>query len=472
MLDYQFSQSRFCKTFSIPENKEDEKFQLRHNSGIAIKIFPFNTKRDMPQFTDIIGRYINDFSQKILKKADYDNVIKKKILKNKYIREENKSIFATIIKKLYFEQSEEGILSLKPNNLDFMATIECEKRYRRVADYLYSVLGINERISDAIKEARDNCRSSSNVLEQFLIKQLEKKNSSDIHIQPYYKVVTCFDNCFDEDFEYIIKSEEMTKEYLIELLGLYYVMYTIQTAQQLNKFLEGKRDQLVPVYFCLESEKTSRNRDCYTHGWHAIQKSLSKMFVHVNTLEILNQIKTDSPLDYIYLQNLIDTGSVSEEKVVEQIKLMKNFYMLHITEPMYSNEIKNDNMNCNANKAVRDLFDCVDQQFVQTVRNKPMEDFSSSFIDTCGKKYLNYIQPRGRNGAMLSISDDRLIFLTRLCIKNKEKMKLNDVFCEFERRGVFFDKTSKLQIMEFYDRLNLIEKKSDSGDAQYVKRIL
>ena len=39
-------------------------------------------------------------------------------------------------------------------------------------------------------------------------------------------------------------------------------------------------------------------------------------------------------------------------------------------------------------------------------------------------------------------------------------------------RGIFLDNISKEHLQEFFTKLNLIDKKSDSGDAQYVKRIL
>lgn len=68
--------------------------------------------------------------------------------------------------------------------------------------------------------------------------------------------------------------------------------------------------------------------------------------------------------------------------------------------------------------------------------------------------------------------DNQLILYTKICIKDEEKMRLNDVFKAFEQRGVFLDELSKEQVMKYYEKLNLIEKKSDSGDAQYVKRIL
>ena len=40
-------------------------------------------------------------------------------------------------------------------------------------------------------------------------------------------------------------------------------------------------------------------------------------------------------------------------------------------------------------------------------------------------------------------------------------MRLNDVFAEFEARGIFLDNHSKAEAMRYYEKLNLIEKKSD-----------
>ena len=70
------------------------------------------------------------------------------------------------------------------------------------------------------------------------------------------------------------------------------------------------------------------------------------------------------------------------------------------------------------------------------------------------------------------MTEERLIFLTKLAIKDNAQMSLNDVFAQFRSRGVFFDVPSKDEIIKFYSKLNLIDKKSDSGDAQYVKRFL
>lgn len=65
-----------------------------------------------------------------------------------------------------------------------------------------------------------------------------------------------------------------------------------------------------------------------------------------------------------------------------------------------------------------------------------------------------------------------VIFLTKICLRNEEKIRLVDLYKEYERRGLYLDNTSKEYLQEFFTKLNLIDKKSDSGDAQYVKRIL
>ncbi|KAB7651332.1 DNA phosphorothioation-dependent restriction protein DptG, partial [Bacillus sp. B2-WWTP-C-10-Post-4] len=37
--------------------------------------------------------------------------------------------------------------------------------------------------------------------------------------------------------------------------------------------------------------------------------------------------------------------------------------------------------------------------------------------------------------------------------------------------GIYFDRDSRKIIIGLYEKLNILEKKSDSGDAQYVKYI-
>ena len=89
-------------------------------------------------------------------------------------------------------------------------------------------------------------------------------------------------------------------------------------------------------------------------------------------------------------------------------------------------------------------------------------------MDAIARSY--FLKSRGSYGFVLNIERDMLYVITALCVKSK--MTTKDLFKEYEKRGLFFDSKSKDQILEYLTNLNLIEKKSDSGDVRYVKPIL
>ena len=73
---------------------------------------------------------------------------------------------------------------------------------------------------------------------------------------------------------------------------------------------------------------------------------------------------------------------------------------------------------------------------------------------------------------MLVLSEELLVLMTKVSVGDRKQVRLNELFDEFRNRGIYLDNQSQESIVEFYEKLNLIEKKSDSGDAQYVKGIL
>lgn len=275
---------------------------------------------------------------------------------------------------------------------------------------------------------------------------------------------------FESDFEYILSSRSRTRDYLIPLLEFYYFAYTAQAVLQLNRFLEGNRDKCVPLYFCLEWEKTSQSRLCFTQGWNRLQDAAARMFAHAVVLEILNQTEDGTlPVDYIALNELANSEPGEDNRIAEQIRVLTDCYRKARSDCTEMNDLRRIESSGTATAAeVKFLFDSVKCQFENTHRVRPYNSYAKQYTDYCEK----YLKNRGRSGKMLNLSEETLIFLTKVCIKDQERMRLNDVFSEFELRGVFLDNHSKSEVMRYYEKLNLIEKKSDSGDAQYVKRIL
>lgn len=467
-MEYLLSAESFSQIFGIEDAVDGTPLQLKHHKpGIRLRLFPFTTHRESPELSLIVGEYLRFFEADI---SSIDrNELKARI--SEHIQTEKPQELFQIISELYFEKNGAGEYLLRPLNVEFMSTIPCENKNCRLAYYLASTLGTYNEIYSSIDRNRTTQRDKCNVLEKYLISEFDKATNTEraSDTEKFFKVISCLDDCFNEDFEYIVSSESRSREYFLELLGLYFFTYTVQSVLQLNRFFEGERDRLSPIYFCLEWEKTNQNRLCYKQGWKLVNDALTKMFSHANVLEMINQTSStaDEPIDYIRLHELISEGALDDFQVAAQIKGIADIYVKHIVDCPELASIDYEDFSSATEREVHHLFKCVEKQF-ELKRSSPRNNYKFCFTDFC----KSYLQNRGRSGDMLCISEDRLIFLTKLCIKDQPKMRLNDVFTSFEKRGISFDTQSKIAITEFYEKLNLIEKKSDSGDAQYVKRIL
>lgn len=116
---------------------------------------------------------------------------------------------------------------------------------------------------------------------------------------------------------------------------------------------------------------------------------------------------------------------------------------------------------------MRHLFECVKAQFV---RRKAANDKYVKKLSEFYKK--RWLKNRKKAGYVFNLTERDIIFLTKISIQEKDRIRLTDLFSAYGERGVYLDNASKALLQEFFTKLNLLDKKSDSGDAQYVKRIL
>lgn len=464
---YTLSIDSFNNTFAVKESGT----KLTHHSGKRLKLFPFianNNIEPVRNLSVLVGRYLSQIDHKEPIAITPDELIQKMKDDDEIeIELGYEEIFEQVVRHMFFDK--EG--KIRPINLKMLLQTPCEETSEcRLADYLVDVLGDVNVLQKHMVNASEQVYAQSNALERFAASKLESKPSSRKPGNEYKRITYAVKQKFEEDFEYILGARNRTRDYLIPLLEFYYFTYTAQTVLQLNRFLEGERTKCIPLYFCLEWEKTSQNRKCFSEGWNVLQDAVKRIFAHAITLEILNQTEEEmSPVDYIDLQEMINCAPGEDHRIAEQIRILTDSYRKAISDCPEMTELGRQEAHDGEVAAeIRFLFESVRTQFENTARNRPYSSYAEKFEEYSRK----YLKRRGRSGMMLNLSEETLIFLTKVCIKDQEKMRLNDVFSEFETRGVFLDNHSKNEIMHYYEKLNLIEKKSDSGDAQYVKRIL
>ena len=174
-------------------------------------------------------------------------------------------------------------------------------------------------------------------------------------------------------------------------------------------------------------------------------------------------------LDYIMLGEYVNQHPEQDVIIANEIKRAEDAYITHVGDYKKFDQIKNTSEDLNTDVAIRHLYKCVEQQFLNTDRKRANQFYNEKFIDFCKTRW---IKNRRKSGLVLNLTERDIIFLTKISIGKKEKIRLIDLYKEYEYRGIFLDNTSKEHLQEFFTKLNLIDKKSDSGDAQYVRSIL
>lgn len=76
-----------------------------------------------------------------------------------------------------------------------------------------------------------------------------------------------------------------------------------------------------------------------------------------------------------------------------------------------------------------------------------------------------------RDYSVLVLDEEMLLFLVAMIAKD-DRLRMDDLYKRFREYGIEFSFQTKNAISEYLLKLNLLERKRDSGEAQYVRIIL
>lgn len=470
------------------ENSLKEQFVkngiFKHIHSTKIKLLPYSTtwKRDVYNdfvyFNGIIGECFRLASNKKLTKSlakekDYNSKLKETIIKNalERIDGDNERKVKEIIEELIFQ--EDNLYCFSRETLPYLSFIKDDNGLREIANFIHSIF-----FTGSIRKAATETKAAKgNILYKLIKNSLPKLQESSSKKKDFFIFNSEIISRFEQDFNLLNKNEESFLKDIEKLIKYYYFYYVSQLGAQLNNFCSEKKFK---TYFTLESEIISKSRSAYQRGWESLEGKLSNLFSHVNTLEFLNHIKigTHSPLSYSQFKNeYVKLEESNKKEVVKHIHDIISFYKDNPSvNPQYGWEEcerqlkpKLEKYDCHFEKAIYELWFTVDHQFQNSGRKKYYENYVMWFTQFCK---ANFLKRRGRLGYTLRLSQDMLLFLTRICIGAEPKIRLKKLWTELELRGVYFDEPTKVEVVRLFEKINLIEKKSDSGDAQYIRAIL
>jgi DNA phosphorothioation-dependent restriction protein DptG len=462
-----------------------------HVTGNQIKLLPFKTNpsgdtfsEDFKSFQGVVGelfRILNSKTQVEFGKnsGSFKLELKENILKAAVDRvaTEYTEEFKNMLTKLFFYE-DHGLIKFNIKTLSYMNFINSNNAVKEISKFLFDIY-LCEFVNDKFSNEDS---SNENLLNQLIIQCLPELNEVDTKTKKsgYFNLFPQIKEQFEEDFTFLSSNNSILLKHVEDFFKYYYFHYLNQLLLQLKDFGTGT-SKIKPIHYTLDWETLSETRlSNHSIGWKQLNKYSESMFAHVNTLELLNYIIVDGkPIeDYKNIVNLVRSFEDKEKKKFHEcLNELIDFYTNNITvfeagknwddcKRLLELALNKRNFEDQIFVSIYTLWFKIKYQFENSSRSKPYSDYSK-WYSQFGK--VNYTKNRGRLGNTTVLSQELLLFFTRICIGSEDKIRLKTLWDKFKDRGIVFDETTKLEITKLFEKINLIEKKSDSGDAQYVK---
>jgi DNA phosphorothioation-dependent restriction protein DptG len=463
---------------NLDKIREQFKFEssIKHNPKTQLEFLPYTTKFKEMQysFREVIGELLRLIGQRGLPEAvDAAKLLNNVLDSITFEHPNQRGEFKQMMKTVFLDENDQLYL-FHPETLYYINSTENENK--KLALFLYNVLW-GEREAWSIDPTNQN---EFDMMSTLLFRSLPELTNTKISGRSYAIMLPEVSDLFTQDFLWLTTKSELFTQQVEKVVSYYYFFYVTQFAVRNEALFDTDAQGIRPIYFTFEEEeRLSKTRVSYEYGWRSLEKSVGRLFTHINFLKMLNfatvnneDITFYAPFSYQQIASIIHKMTEEEQNDLEtefdrliedyQNKLSgdsKWMLMGNIADPYKLSVLNKMNHLCRM----------IDHQFNQTSRSKPYNEYKEWFVHFCQRTFL---KSRGRSGKMLILDTDYLLFMTKMMIKNESKIRLKNLFNEFENRGIIFDRDTQTAIVNYFEKLNLLEKKSDSGDAIYVKAFL
>ena len=489
--------------FIINEKKYNSSFinakGFTHSKGKLIKLFPFATdtasltdsSADFKSFKGVTGEFFRTSRGISFQKAIDKEDLLTSILSD--VTTDFSFDLRNLISELFFDDDSDIVL-FDVEILSHLNNKSPNIKLKNLQVFISNLLVDKEvkQIVNAVLHAHE----TQNILYNLVLEHIEKfaiEEDRSWELGGNYggRIALEIRELFKNDLRNLVFHEEFFIQNVSILLKHYYNQYIIRLTTQLNlMFNEGKKTS--PLFYSLEWEKLSRSRFCLESGWSKLEQSMDDTFVHANCLELLNTLEGDygcfaanSPFAYEEIRETVRSmPQEGKNDLSVKIHRLTQDYVEAIATAEKDNErfnwanfVQNETVteqdwtDEHALKLIDRLFQLIKYQFKNTGRIKPYSEYKLWFTNFVKNNYIKY---RGGLGPTLKVDRSLLLLLTELSILStkNDKIVLNKLWAEFELRGLYLDHESKKEVITFFEKINMLEKKSDSGDAQYVRSLL
>lgn len=315
------------------------------------------------------------------------------------------------------------------------------------------------------------------IFSQTIIDCLQKDNSfkEPSSVDKYF-ILPFVKQSFAKDLEWLLKqNNSVVVKYLPLFLHFYACYSLIQTLVFMNKNNWDKSTgKPRPIYYMLTSEKVTASAEGVRRGWTATDilpdTFLDKMSSYSQALDILNLLFEDHE-DLLTFQDI--KARFAEMEWNDDSKQLCESVLTEYQNRKRTS-LKDRGTETNAlpdliSTEVDNYDEFMDRLLEMCVRlqSKDYPRMKHAMYSLVNVKLLI----SRREHKVLALDEELLLFLIAMMTKG-ERMRLEELYRNFDNYGIRFSFQTKNAISEYLLNLNLLERKSDSGEAQYVRVVL
>lgn len=374
--------------------------------------------------------------------------------------EETKEVFQEFLQAELGEADRDHVNSIQNIKYIEQPTAKAEvKGQTQIIEFFYDIYirDQHEEIEQIISQLQ-----SKGLMQDILNGQVQK---SPLKFKTKYRVLfKPYQELFKEDLKSLANNPGFFIENIDELFIHYTFMALTQIILQTNKFSRFESESLQALPFMMNNEQASSWRIGYKEGYKRLEEQVESFYAHEHMLNVLalNTFTEEENLYYHDYRAILDqAGEDAKQNYIESIYQWVN--------TVYCSYKK---LEPKAHYDGQDLDTAYKYMYDMICKGLSKEHFSRFPIGYTVFMKRFYRKNGGQLGTILSLNLKQLLLFAAVSVGDKERIELNELWRQLEIRGIGFDDNSKMTVVAMLDKLNYIDKKSDSGDAQYVKSIL
>lgn len=410
------------------------------------------------------AKAIDDFEKNAI------NPVKSYLENVKYMKGKQIDDFIDIMTDIMYT---DGILTIiNPSFLKYIPLTvggSKSKKYehgqKTLAEYLSSMLQPKDLLINLLSK-------QTNLFNDIIINSLNAP-AGQVATDNEYVSIPFVRQSFSEDLKWLLEREDSVVVKYIHIFLHFYLCFSIsQTIANLDpRKYKQSINEPVKMYYILATEHSSESRDAVVDGWNKYvnKEAEEKLFGRIQALDIINGMLGGNIGLYNDVYNEMQKYDFTSD-VKSMLEQVLFDYQRDKREQLKSRESAKFQFPDEIEISVDSYGEFIEKlaTLCTTLQSKEYESKMKIRINNIMKIRLLSTR-RGRE--VLNLDDEMLFFLMAMISKGK-RMKLEDLYKGFVKYGIVFDFETKNAIENYLMKLNLLERKSDSGEAQYVTIVL